>query len=134
MITAKNNSMVAAEDSLQEVLGNFRASVHAWSDAAYNRPRHIVAVEHGTSWRPAAAWALGCVLEVSSAAGGLYDLHYHRQQAALQAARQQQLAAEQSRSRQTDETLFEAVDSDVSRQVPSAMEPLAQLMDENTSR
>jgi len=42
-------------------------------------------------------------------------------------AEQQRLAA-QERARQEEEDLLAKVDSDVSREVPSAMEPLAQLM------
>jgi hypothetical protein len=47
---------------------------------------------------------------------------------AAEAARQQKLADEQ-RALKENEDLLAQVDSDVSRQVPSAMEPLAQLMD-----
>jgi hypothetical protein len=51
--------------------------------------------------------------------------------AAAEAARQQKLAADQ-RALTNDEDLLAKVDSDVSREVPSAMEPLAQ-MDEDGS-
>jgi hypothetical protein len=53
--------------------------------------------------------------------------------AAAQAATQQKLAAEQ-RVREEDEDLLAKVDSDVSRNVPSAMEPLAQMMAEDEAR
>jgi len=115
---------------LEQALKNFRWSVHAWSEAEYSRPHKANAV-HLTSGRVVAGWALGCVLAVGSLTGGVYD-HHHRQQvakiaAAAEAARQQKLAAEQ-RTREEDEDLLAKVDSDISRQVPSAMEPLAQLM------
>ena len=115
---------------LEKALKNFRSSVHAWSEAEYSRP-HTANAVHLTSGRVVAGWALGCVLAVGSLTGGVYD-HHHRQQvakiaAAAEAARQQKLAAEQ-RTREEDEDLLAKVDSDISRQVPSAMEPLAQLM------
>jgi hypothetical protein len=128
----------AESEALEQALRNFRSSVHAWSEAVYSQPRTpVLAVRHG-SWRLAAGWALGCLLAVGSVAGGVYERH-HRQEAArmaaaqaarqtaAQAATQQQPAVEQS-PRQEDEDLLAKVDSDVSRQVPSAMEPLAQLM------
>ena len=93
-----------------------------------------MAVVRHTSWRLAAGWALGCVLAAGSVTGGVYERH-HRQElakiaAAAEAARQQKLVAEQ-RARQNEEDLLAKVDSDVSREVPSAMEPLAQMMAED---
>ncbi len=121
---------------LDEALRNFRLSVHAWSEAAYSQPRSA-AVVRKVSWRLVAGWALGCVLALGSLAGGVYERH-HRQEAAriaaaVQAARQQQMAAEQ-RAREEDEDLLAKVDKDVSRAVPSAMEPLAQLMAEDETQ
>jgi hypothetical protein len=67
----------------------------------------------------------------------LYERHHQRElakiAAAEQAARQQKLEAEQRASKE-DEDLLAKVDSDVSREVPSAMEPLAQLMTENEAQ
>lgn len=123
------------DQELENVLADFRLSVHAWSDAAYHRPRTAAATVRRRSWRLAAGWALGCALIAGSFSGGFYE-HHHRQvlarMAAARAAEQQRLAAEQ-RARQEDEELAK-VDSDVSREVPSAMEPLAQLMDEDESK
>src|SRR5579859_8182045 len=117
---------------LDQALRNFRTSVHAWSEAEYSKPR-TAQVVHLTSWRVAAGWALGCVLAVGSLSGGLME-HHHRQElakiAAAEAARQQKIAqAEQAKK--DDEDLLAKVDSDLSRQVPSAMEPLAQMMAED---
>jgi hypothetical protein len=82
-------------------------------------------------------WALGCVLAAGSLSGGIYERHQRQQAAkmaaAAQAARQQKLAAA-VRTRTQDEDLLAKVDSDVSREVPSAMEPLAQLMSENDTQ
>ncbi|MEI9968479.1 MAG: hypothetical protein WDM87_07605 [Terracidiphilus sp.] len=108
------------------------------------------------NWRLAASCALGCLLIAGSLAGGLYERR-QRQEAAraaeMKAAEQKvRLAAEQrvtpmpvaaniatrrttavKRAANTDEDLLATVDNDVSRQVPAAMEPLAQMMDNNGS-
>jgi hypothetical protein len=122
---------------LEDALKNFRESVHAWSDAAYSRPRGDVRVTVRSGWRLATAWALGCVLAVGSLSGAVYERH-HRQVLAAQArevqqARARQMVAEQ-RAQMADADLLATVDSDVSRTVPAAMEPLAQLMDEGESQ
>lgn len=147
---------------LTEALKNFKASVDAWSDTAYSRPRVAVdgRVRRG-GWRLAASWALGCVLAAGSLAGGVYERHHRQELArigamktAAQIAAQERAAAEHSASAaqkvleeqaaiepstaggaagatNADADLMATVDTDVSRQVPSAMEPLAQLMDDN---
>jgi hypothetical protein len=53
--------------------------------------------------------------------------------AAARVAQQQRLAAQQrdQQAQQEDEDLLAKVDRDVSREVPVAMEPLAQLMAED---
>ena len=81
-------------------------------------------------------WAMGCLLAAGSLGGALYERH-HRQEmarhAAAEEARQKQLAVETkapvASTRQADEQLLAEVDSAVSREVPSAMEPLAALME-----
>ena len=126
---------------LDEALTNFRLSIHAWSEAAFSRQRTAVApVAPRKVWRLALGWALGCVLVAGGASAGLWQ-HQQREmrnvaaRVAQQQSLQQQLVAQQrSRQvRQEDEDLLAKVDSDVSREVPRAMEPLAQLMveDEN---
>lgn len=132
------NKPEANELELEHALRGFRESVHAWSEAEYSRPRTVTA-EHLPSWRRTAAWALGCVLAAGSLTGGLYDRHHRQVEARLAAeheARQQQIAAQQiaAQIRQADERLFAGVDRDLSRSVPSAMEPLAQLMDEDSNQ
>lgn len=123
---------------LDQALQNFRQNVHAWSEARYrsdaefNRPRTAGAAVHG-AWRPVLAWALGCVVVAGGVSGGIYDHHRNvvvRQLAAARVAHERQLA-EQRKARQTDESLLANVDTDVSRSVPAAMEPLAQLMEDN---
>lgn len=135
----RDQSIEAAEADLQQVLRNFRSSVHAWSEAELSRPRMVPAT-HRHSWRFAAAWALGCVVAVGSLTAGLYQHHRSQfvasntQQQPVQQDQQQfqtRLSAVSEQAGQRDENLMAVVDSDVSRPVPSAMEPLAQLMDDN---
>ncbi len=133
-------------------LKHFKASVDAWSDAAYSRQRTPVTAARRT-WRLAASWALGCLLAAGSLAGSLYERHVRQESARVAAmkAAQQKTATERNATEQPvaattdathphiavtkpaseDEDLLATVDSDVSRQVPSAMEPLAQMMESN---
>ncbi len=145
-----------ADPVVAGALKHFKASVDTWSEAAYSRPKSVArTAQH--NWRLAASWALGCLLIAGSVAGGLYE-RGQRQQAAratemkteaqkaalVRAAEAEQrltptpVAANIATSRQptdvkravnTDEDLLATVDNDVSRQVPAAMEPLAQMMD-----
>jgi hypothetical protein len=127
---------VDAEDlELEQALKNFKSSVHEWSDAAYSRRRVWTREVRRRSWRLVLSWALGCALVVGSVSGGLVERHHRVELARIaaeqQAAEQQkQLREQQARAQVSDEALLADVDSDVSRQVPSAMEPLAQMMDE----
>jgi len=127
-----------------QALKHFKASVDAWSKAAYSRPRTAVVKPVRHSVRLAASWALACVLAAGSLAGAVYE-HHHRQelarivarQAAEQKARQARVDAEQSATANAvtkDQDLLATVDSDVSREIPAAMEPLAQLIDDNGTR
>ena len=121
---------------LEEALKDFRKSVHAWSDAAYSRPRSVAAANavRRPIWRLASGLALGCAV----IAGGVMVYPHHRQPATIAVApvatREQPVVQQQSEPvRQEDEDLLAKVDSDVARGVPSAMEPLAQLMAEDES-
>jgi hypothetical protein len=122
----------AADDAvLDQALRNFRLSVHAWSEAEYVKPRTL-AIVRPTSWRMIAGWALGCVLAIGIVTGGLYE-YRHRPQADARLsgavpAVSQTMPAEPPHVLKENEDLLARIDSDVSRQVPSAMEPLAQLM------
>jgi uncharacterized protein HemX len=124
------------DSELQEALANYRLSVHAWSDAAFSRTRTAAAaVAPRQVWRLAAGWALGCVLIAGGASAGVWQ-HQQREMriAAARVAEQQRLVAlqkNQQAQQQEDEDLLAKVDSDVSREIPVAMEPLAQLMNED---
>jgi len=119
---------------LEQALKDFRLSVCAWSEAAYSRPRTVAQVVGHRSWRLAAGWALGCVLVAGGVSGAVFERHQRQEMA--RAAAQQRLGQERERlalaeqAREEDHLLAE-VDRDVSREVPSAMEPLAQLMAED---
>lgn len=131
--------MDALDPAMKQALGDFKASVHAWSDAAYSRPRAAASGVRRRSLGLAAGWSLVAVLLACTASGGLYE--HHRAQVAAQVAAQREaehqkaLAAQrvQEAAQQEDDVLA-SVDMDVSREVPSAMEPLAQLGDEGESQ
>lgn len=131
------------EPELDEALREFRLSVHAWSAAAYSRPRMAPeSPARRPAWRLAAAWSLGCALIAAGVSGGIYAHFYWQQAAAGQQPRQEMRIAESraaeaaqpvveqrnQRASIEEEDLLAKVDSEVSRQVPAAMEPLAQLM------
>jgi uncharacterized protein HemX len=130
-------NLTEEQSALDEALRDFRLSVHAWSDAVYSRPRTaVVPLASRHIWRLAAGWALGCVLVAGGASAGLWQHHQQQMEirsAAARVAEQQRLIALQhaQQARQEDEDLLAKVDSDVSREVPTAMEPLAQLMVED---
>lgn len=131
------------EPELREALGNFKASVTAWSETMMSRPREVKAPPR-TNWGLVAKLALGCVVFAGTVSGGMYQ--NHRQQdiakaeataAAARAAEQQRELAAQAtakeQSAQSPEDLMAKVDSDISREVPSALEPLASLMTDEES-
>jgi len=123
------------EPELKEALLNFKLSVESWSDAAYSRPRPTLEVHGRRIWRLAAGWALGCALVAGAVSGGVHELHVRQEQARIAVAAQQEkqrLAAEEQAREEED--LLAKVDSEVSREVPSAMEPLAQMMTEDQSQ
>jgi hypothetical protein len=133
--TAPESAQSVKDAALDRVLNDFRSSVHAWSDAAYNRPRPIAAASRRAVWRKAAAWSLGTMLVMGAAGGGAFEYQKRLEAARIAAAReaQQQRALAEERERDAEKELAK-VDTDVAREVPNAMEPLAQLMTEDESR
>jgi hypothetical protein len=120
------------DQNLDEALRNFKLSVDAWSETAYSTRRVAPSIPH-RNWRPAAAWALGCALVASSVSGSVYQRHERQleaKQAAAKLAAQQKQAADLKAA--DEEDLLASVDSEVSRQVPSAMEPLAQMAEDES--
>jgi len=129
------NRAEEAEVELAQALSNFRQSVHAWSDAAYFAPRRLPATTRHRVWRLAAGWALGGVLVAAALSGGFFERYQGQKRARVEAARQaQQLRFKTEQQAREEDELLAKVDTDVAREVPSAMEPLAQLMVEDESK
>jgi hypothetical protein len=135
--TAMGTPTIDEQDQEFELaLKEFKSSVHAWGEAAYSRPRTLAPEVRHRSWRLASGWALGCLLVAGSVSGGLFQRHHKLVLA--QMAEQQRVVDQQKQLREleagrmTDEALLSGVDSDVSRQVPSAFEPLAQMSEDET--
>ena len=114
------------DPQMEQVLRDFRSSVHAWSDAVYQRPRRVEVAHGRMAWRRAAVWTLGSVMVAGGAGGGLLENQHRKEQARIAAAREAE-HQRQLKEREAEEELAR-VDTDVSREVPDAMEPLAQLM------
>lgn len=130
----------ALEPELREALGNFKSSVTAWSEAMLSRPREVKAPAR-TNWGFAVKWALGCVVFAGTVSGGLYQNHRQVEAtkavaaaAAARATEQQREVAEQTAKEQSADELMANVDSDIARQVPSALQPMASLMTDDESK
>ena len=136
-LTTQAENAETLEPELREALGSFKASVDSWSNAMMSRPREAKAPAR-TNWSAVTKWALGCVVFVGTFSGGVYQNHRQQEAAKAEAARiaeqqQREMAATQL-AKEDEENLMANVDSDVARQVPSALEPLASLMTEDDSK
>jgi uncharacterized protein HemX len=120
------------DPNLGDALLEFKASVHAWSDAAYSAAR-TAPTRPAITWRRTLAWALSLVLASGALSGAVYERHHQQvlaqqqHQRELQLQHQQQMAAQQQHASEAED-LMAKIDSDVAREVPTAMEPLAQMM------
>lgn len=128
------------EPELREALGNFKSSVTTWSEAMMSRPREVKAPAR-TNWAFVAKWALGCVVFAGTVSGGIYQNHRQVEAAkaavaaaAARATEQQRELAEQTTKEQSADELMANVDSDIARQVPSALQPMASLMTDDESK
>ena len=96
-----------------------------------SRPREAKSPARA-NWGLITKWALGCAVFIGTVSGGIYQNHREQVAAKVEAARvaehQRELVA---RREQDDADLMAKVDTDISRAVPSALEPMASLMDEN---
>ena len=139
----------AGDPELESVLKDLRASVHAWSARAY-RSRSLVLsqVPQRTLWHRSLVWALSIIVAAGVVTAGVYQ--YRQKEQIRQAAIERELEKERQakpqgsqqagvvpvgeaagqRGRDVDE-LLARVDRDVAREAPSAMEPLASLMDDD---
>jgi len=127
----RGNDGLELEPELREAIGNFKSSVDAWSDNAMSRPREVIEPAR-TNWVRITRWALGCAVFIGTVSGGVYENQRQQGIAKAEAARfadqQRELAAERAKE---EADLMAKVDSDIAREVPSALEPMASLMDEN---
>jgi len=123
------------DPQIERVLGDFRASVRAWSEAASNRPRTVLGANRPAAHRRPLAWAMGCLMMGVLAFGGVKEIEHRlavaRTEALRQVEQQRQMLEERTRE---SEDLLAKVDSDISREAPDALEPLAQLMADDEAR
>jgi hypothetical protein len=132
-LTGRADNPESMGPELREALGDFKLSVHAWSEAMISRPREAKAPAR-TNWSAVTRWALGCVVFAGTVSGGLYQNHKQVEAAKVEAARiaEQQRAMDAAKVTNADEEdLMADIDSDVARQVPSALEPMATLMNDD---
>jgi uncharacterized protein HemX len=124
---------------LETALRNFRESVHAWGDAVYSMPRAATAsATHGVAWRRPVAWVLSLALSAGMVSFGLHERYEQQAREAIahqrEMDRQRALEQEQAREAQEELARFDTelakVDSDIAREVPAAMDPLAHLMED----
>jgi cell division protein FtsL len=128
---------------IESALRNFRESVHGWSEQEFSKARTIRRSRWDALWRlmanPVLDWTLACVLVVTSV-GVPVTVHHQRQLVAernAQILRQQQLqkeAAQQEADAMSDDELLTHVDSDIAQAAPDAMEPLASLMSDASTK
>jgi hypothetical protein len=137
-LTGQADNPETLEPELHEALGNFKLSVEAWSEAMMSRPREAKAPAR-TNWSAVTKWALGCAVFAGTVSGGVYQNHRQQEAQRIEAARiaeqqeHREMAAVQV-AKENEEDLMADVDSDVARQVPSALEPLATLMTEDDTK
>ena len=85
-ITDEDIEPVDGDPVLGQALKHFKASVDAWSDAAYHRPRTALkGSRHG--WRLAAGCALGAVLAACAVGGVVYQRQHLKEQARIAAVK-----------------------------------------------
>jgi len=123
------------EPELREAISNFRSTVGAWSQAAADgvasRPREQK-VTSGKNWALVTQWALASAVFVCTVSGGIYENHRQQEAAKVNAARVAEQQRELTALRAKEEAdLMAKVDTDIAREVPSALEPLASLMNDN---
>jgi hypothetical protein len=135
-LTGQADDPEKLEPELRKALGDFKLSVDAWSEAMISRPREAKAPAH-TNWSEVIKWALGCVVFAGTVSSGVYQNHKQVEAAKVETARiaAQQRAAEAAKvANVNEEDLMADVDSDVARQVPSALEPMATMMNDDQTK
>ena len=135
----------AGDAELETALRHFRQSVHGWSEREFDR------VQAGSARRfsrvgwmarmrgPMAGWAMACVLAVAAVTVPVGLRHERAAEVARATAVQQQKQAFEAAKVQvanlvSDEELLSSVDSDIAQATPEALEPLASLMENPSSK
>lgn len=130
---AKFDELRGQDEEMLRSLRDFRASVHAWSEGEFSRPRRAVSPEHRSAWRRSVIWAMSLVMAAGVAGTGVYEHHQRAEMAGriqMQRETEQKRQLDAQKAKEAEEDLAK-IDTDISREVPSAMEPLAQLMDDS---
>jgi len=89
------------------------------------------------NWSALTKWALGCAVFAGTVSSGVYQNHKQVEAAKVEAARiaEQQREMEAAKvAKVNEEDLMANIDSDVARQVPSALQPLASLMTDDEAQ
>jgi hypothetical protein len=137
------NKLDVNDQEVEQALKNFRASVHAWSEAEFTRSRAVRAPQ-SSLWRwlaaPAVSWGAAAVLAFTAIGVPVVVHHEHQVQilARQHADEQQRLRDAQEKAAtqmatiqmaaMDDDKLLQHVDEDIRQSTPDAMEPLASLM------
>jgi hypothetical protein len=135
-LTGQAEDLEKLEPELREALGDFKLSVDAWSEAMISRPREAKAPVRA-NWSALTKWALGCAVFAGTVSSGVYQNHKQVEAAKVEAARiaEQQREMEAAKvAKVNEEDLMANIDSDVARQVPSALQPLASLMTDDEAQ
>ena len=135
-LTGQAEDLEKLEPELREALGDFKLSVDAWSEAMISRPREAKAPVRA-NWSAVTKWALGSAVFAGTVSSGVYQNHKQVEAAKVEAARiaEQQPEMEAARvAKANEEDLMANIDSDVARQVPSALQPLASLMTDDEAQ
>jgi hypothetical protein len=141
---SRNANLEIEDAQVEMALKHFRESVHGWSDEEFGRARVIRRSRWDAMWRmmanPVMAWSMACVLTVASV-GVPVNIHHLQVVAAERRAeleKQKKLAEEKAEQQAAaainDDELMSHVDSDIAQDAPDAMQPLAQLMSDSTTR
>ncbi|WP_348264628.1 hypothetical protein P8935_08845 [Telmatobacter sp. DSM 110680] len=124
------------QPELRKALDDFKLSVDAWSEAMISRPREAQALAR-RNWSAITKWAMGCLVFAGTVSSGVYQNHKQVEAARVEATRiaEQQRAMEAAKvANVNEEDLMADVDSDVARQVPSALEPMATMMNDDQTK
>jgi hypothetical protein len=135
-LTGQAEDLEKLEPELREALGDFKLSVDAWSEAMISRPREAKAPVRA-NWSAVTKWALGSAVFAGTVSSGVYQNHKQVEAAKVEAARiaEQQREMEAAKvAKVNEEDLMANIDSDVARQVPSALQPLASLMTDDEAQ